>query len=302
MMWKDFFYFSRTERQGIVILAVLIVLVYIASWFIPEREMPPIGDNEQFEKEYAEFMASIKEQKQSSLSKHQSYNIREHSITLAAFNPNTADSATFISLGLPPWMARNILRYRAKGGMFKKPEDFRKIYGLTEEQYTTLQPYITLPATTTKQDTIHLFTRKEVQDTLQIYKYPIGTVVNLNQADTTELKKIPGIGSAIARMIIGYRKKLGGYYSVEQLEDINLSVDKLRSWFLVDVSQIQRINLNKASIERLKAHPYINFYQAKAIIEYRRKRGILKDLQPFKLYEEFSEEDFEKLTHYICFE
>ena len=78
MMWKDFFYFSRTERQGIVILAVLIVLVYIASWFIPEREMPPIGDNEQFEKEYAEFMASIKEQKQSSLSKHQSYNIREH--------------------------------------------------------------------------------------------------------------------------------------------------------------------------------------------------------------------------------
>ena len=159
-MWKDFFYFSRTERQGIVILAVLIVLVYIASWFIPEREMPPIGDNEQFEKEYAEFMASIKEQKQSSLSKHQSYNIREHSITLAAFNPNTADSATFISLGLPPWMARNILRYRAKGGMFKKPEDFRKIYGLTEEQYTTLQPYITLPATTTKQDTIHLFTRK----------------------------------------------------------------------------------------------------------------------------------------------
>ena len=56
-MWKDFFYFSRTERQGIIILAVLIILVGTASWFIPPREVAKIEDNQKFEEEYAIFIA-----------------------------------------------------------------------------------------------------------------------------------------------------------------------------------------------------------------------------------------------------
>ncbi|KAA6334631.1 hypothetical protein EZS27_017077, partial [termite gut metagenome] len=65
---------------------------------------------------------------------------------------------------------------------------------------------------------------------------------------------------------------------------------------------IVRINLNETGIERLRAHPYFNFYQAKAIVEYRKKKGRLKSLKQLTLYEEFSEMDFERMEHYVCFE
>ena len=165
-------------------------------------------------------------------------------------------------------------------------------------------PYISI-STAEKhrvKDTIRLLTHKKAQDSLQYYKYPTGTVIDLNQSDTIEFKKIPGIGSAIARMIVGYRKQLGGFYKVEQLQDIHLPVDKLCTWFSVEEGGTLRMNLNKTGIERLKAHPYINFYQAKAIVEYRRKKGKIQNLDQLKLYEEFSEKDLERISPYVCFE
>ena len=62
------------------------------------------------------------------------------------------------------------------------------------------------------------------------------------------------------------------------------------------------MNLNKSSIERLKSHPYMNFYQAKVIVEYRKKKGKLSSLKQLALYDEFTAKDLEKLTPYVCFE
>lgn len=297
-MWKDFFYFSRTERQGIIVLIILIVLICAVSWFIPLADVPETDNNRKFEKEYSEFMASLKERKQQ-VNQYNDRSFQKRKIILAVFDPNQADSLTFLDLGLPSWMAKNILHYRAKGGRFHKQEDFRKVYGLTEEQYATLLPYISIAETSVRRDTVRLLSRR---DTLQYYKYPVGTVISLNQADTTELKKIPGVGSAIARMIVGYRKQLGGYYKIEQLQDIHLSVEELRGWLLVGSNETRCINLNKAGIERLKAHPYINFYQAKVIVEYRRKKGRLQSMEQLKLYEEFTVADFERLKPYLSFD
>lgn len=301
-MWKDFFYFSRSERRGIIILVVLIAAVCTYIWFIPARDTGEMKDDPEFEKEYEAFITSIQEIEPAPKAGHKKSAFQKRMVTLAPFDPNTADSTTFLDLGLPPWMAGNILRYRAKGGQFRRPEDFRKIYGLTEDQFAVLLPYISIPDKPRTKDTVRLLVRKEIRDTLQHFKYPTGTVINLNRADTTELKKIPGIGSAIAGMIVSYRKRLGGFYKIEQLGDIDLSVDKLQPWFTVDENDTQRLNLNKASIERLKAHPYINFYQAKVIVEYRRKKGKIQSLKQLELYEEFTPNDLDRIAPYISFE
>ena len=202
---------------------------------------------------------------------------------------------------MPPWIAKNILRYRKKQGKFRHPEDFQKIYGLTDEQYQTLHPYIRITEQSSTKDTVRLLMKQRMpQDTL--FKYQPGTVINLNEADTTELKKIPGIGSAIARMIVNYRTQLGGFYKIEQLQEKHLKAEMLRPWFSINATQIRRININKASIERMMHHPYINYYQAKVIVEYRKKKGILTNLKQLSLYEEFNTADFERITPYICYE
>ncbi len=308
-MWKNYFYYSKRERWGIMVLMVLILAVGAASFFIPSQWTDTPSTDETFEQEYEAFITSLAERNRETYANQRNNpgwgdrnrNHSQQKALLTPFDPNTADSAGFVQLGLPPWMARNILRYRAKGGTFRKPEEFRKVYGLTEEQFTSLLPYIHIAESPERKDTIQLLAKQTSPDTLRFYKYPAGTIIDLNRADTTELKKIPGIGSGIARLIVNYRKQLGGFYCLEQLADIRLSADKLRHWFSVDPDETQRINLNKASIERINAHPYIDFYQAKVIVEYRQKKGELKSIQQLKLYEEFTSKDMERIAPYVCY-
>lgn len=225
-------------------------------------------------------------------------------VLLFSFDPNTTDSATFRQLGLSAWMAGNILRYRAKGGVFRTADDFRKVYGLEEEQFAQLRPYIYIS------DRPQLRPPRKEQnivvqstDTLQrVFKYPEGTILDINAADTTELQKVPGIGSATARKIVVYRKQLGGFYHVSQLGDLGEETGKLTAWFRVGESETQRINLNSVSVERLRAHPYFNFYQAKAIVEHRKKKGNLKRFSQLSFYDEFTNEDLERIKHYVRFE
>ena len=123
-MWKDFFYFTKTERQGIIVLVVLVIGVYtipaLLQAFSRSEKTDPT-EQAKSEKEYNEFISSIKEAKQDKKypvcrGKYSSPAYPKKEIRPAAFDPNTADSATFLSLGLPPWMAGNILRYRRKQG------------------------------------------------------------------------------------------------------------------------------------------------------------------------------------------
>lgn len=44
--------------------------------------------------------------------------------------------------------------------------------------------------------------------------------IELNSADTTELKKLRGIGSKLSQRIVKYRTKLGGFTSKEQLKAV----------------------------------------------------------------------------------
>lgn len=310
---KEYLYFTASERRGLLVLGVLLLLLLFLSlgWFYPdERLLTPAECDEQAASVAAceAFWASVHKDEPASYATEKSRRaVADTPVELTFFDPNKADSADFCRLGLPSWMARNILRYRRKGGVFRKPEDFRKVYGLTDVQYRTLLPFITIASDESVNPRPMLYQSQVVKaDSMPLYpsveKYPAGTLVDLNRADTTELKKIPGVGSGIARMIVGYRERLGGYYSVKQLREIQLNDSLLAPWFRVDSTAIRRINLNKAGVTRLRSHPYINFYQAKLLVDYRREKGIIRSLKPFVLCSEFQDGELERIAPYVCFE
>lgn len=299
-MWKDFFYFTKQERTGIYVLVAGIAIFAAADGYLSERRTREVRELTPAEKkDLSDFITSVREDEKSRKERYDSFYKPEIPVVLSPFDPNTADSATFVRLGLKPFIARNILRYRAKGGKFRTPEAFSRIYGITPEQFGSLLPYLTIGESfRPKRDT--LFTRQKA-DSASFFKYPAGTVIELNGADTTELKKIPGIGSGLARMIVGYRNRLGGFYSIRQLQEIRFIPQEFNKWFTANPSAIRKINLNKTGIERLTAHPYFNFYQAKVIVEYRKKKGPLESLSQLALYEEFTKADFKRMAPYVEF-
>ena len=276
-MWKDFLYYTRAERRSVIVVVVLIVLVGSALWLIPDKEAPTY-EQEDFNTQYEVFMSSL-QQVESEKKSYQTGNRfpQKREVVLTSFDPNTTDSTSFLDLGLPSWMIKNILNYRNKGGRFRKAEDFAKIYGLKQEQYLALASYIAIDSTQfITKDTAQLLLVEARQDSFpKTIKFEEGTIVNINQADTTQLKMIPGIGSNIARMIINYRNQLGGYYNLSQLEDIRLKTELLQPWFEVNSDSIVQLVINKMGVEALRKHPYLNFYQAKTIVEHRDRKSVV---------------------------
>ena len=128
-----------------------------------------------------------------------------------------------------------------------------------------------------------------------------GQHININTADTTELQKIPGIGSYYAKMIIKYRDRLGGFAAAEQLNEIEGIPESALAFIHIDANHIHKLDINKLNLNQLRKHPYLNFYQAKEICDYRRQRGPIKSLEELKLLKDFPPAEIERLTPYISF-
>lgn len=301
-MWKDFFYFSKSERRAVLFLLTLL-FVFICMWVLfPVKEEETLEQDQEGIEEIKNFLAGVHEMEESQSLQYSYDKPKKRKVVLAAFDPNSADSIDFLQRGLPPFIAHTILQYRRAGGKFRTADDFSRVYGLSSEEFKILKPYIRIAEVfRRKQDTLHAV-KKMRKDTLAVYKYPEGTLVDLNEADTTELKKIPGIGSGIARMIVAYRNRLGGFYDTAQLKEVDYVNEGMLKWFKLENASIHRINANKAGLDKLRSHPYMNFYKAKVIMEYRRKKGKLKSLSQLSLYEEFTEKDLERLSYYLTFD
>ena len=222
------------------------------------------------------------------------------------FDPNTADSAQLARLGLQHWQIRNIYRYRAKGGVYRKKEDFARLYGLTVKDYRRLEPYIRIssdyqPAATLVANEPH--ETHETHEPHNPYPQKIDSTqhIVLNTADTTELKRVPGIGSYYAKEIVRYGRWLGGYVSVEQLDEIDQFPTSAKKYFVVTNPSPQRLNINSLSLQQLRRHPYINYFMAKTIVEHRRLHGRIKNLQELSGYRDFTPQIIRRLEPYIAY-
>lgn len=297
-------YFLMTTEQwlGIVLLVVLIIGTLVAvKHFRPQEEGEQNWTSDSIRTQFADY-----QQKQDSIRKKQwkkKYWRDTIEIRMQKFDPNTADSSTLVHLGFKPWQAKNMLKYRAKGGKYRKAEDMKKLYGMTDSMYQALVPYIDIA--------------REEKDSLEVDSTKIGhllkwesenkdTVLNLRTADTTELKMVRGIGSYRARQIVRYREQLGGFVRVEQVMEAKgmerLEADSILKWFVLDSVMVEQIYVNQASTQRLSKHPYLRFEQAKAIYELRRKKIKLNSVNDLEGLDCFDMKTLEKVAPYLNFD
>lgn len=295
-------YFVMTAEQwlGVVVLVVLVVgTLMVVKRFQPPKEDETVWVNDSTKAQFVDY-----QEKQDSIRKAQWRKQRDTiAIRMEVFDPNTADSSTLVHLGFKPWQAKNMVKYRAAGGKYRKPEDLKKLYGMTDSMFQALTPYIYIA----REEVDSVAVDSLRKDSLPRWKEENkDTILNLRTADTVELKMIHGIGSYRARQIVRYREQLGGFVSVEQVLEAkgmeNVDADSLLAHFWIDSVKIEAMNVNSVGVQRLSRHPYLRFEQAQAIYELRRKKIRLDSIQQLQQIECISAETLEKIAPYLNFD
>lgn len=299
-----FLYFSRGQQIGIIVLLVLIVAAIALNALLPRLLPAPADENDStFVAEVAAFEQSLRDKPRPAWQSPFEARPTERAYAKSApqpaelfeFDPNTLDSAGLVRLGLKPYMVERIAKFRNGGKHFRTAEFFVEFCHLPAEQGAQLLPYVRI-ADQPEPDKPQPTTDKPKKTY---------THIELNAADTATLQQMPGIGSGRAKQIVAYRRQLGGFSRSEQLLEIkNFPPDvyaKIAPYLSVEPSGITKIQVNKASVERLKNHPYLTFYQAKAIYELRRTKGMLSSIDELKTLPEFDGYDFDKLQPYLDF-
>ena len=276
---KDYFQFNKRERNGILLLSFILfflILFYQFSYLLKTETKTDFSDFEKIlsEFEYANDTPQLIEKE-----------------SLFRFNPNTLNDDGWLALGLSQGKLKVLRNYQKSGGYFKEKEDLQRCYAFGDEFYNTIKEYVLIP---------------EIDEPESKSPQPITTttqIIELNQADSLELISVKGIGSFYAKQILKYRNELGGFYSYNQFSEIwgleKLDVEKIKLLTTIDTLLISKININSAKIEKLRHHPYLNYKQAKMIVNYREQHGNYHQLKDICRIKPISLELFRKIAPYF---
>ena len=296
MAFRDFLYYSNSDRRSIVVIA-LIAVVIIGVLVVRAPQSGGVATVEA-EADSTEQTAPV---------------------ALHEFDPNTVDSLSLIGFGLTPKQVQTFLRYRGAGAVFRTPESIAKVYGLSAEDVSRLQPYVRIAPDYAERSKPVYYERETVRQKSvsngsakgngaeQKRNYPEKfdrlTKVDPNTADTALLQRIPGVGTWISRNIVEQRKRLGGFHAVEQLLEVKYFSPELLEWFEVDTltAKIEKISINTASFQRLNSHPYIAYEQVRDLMRYIRLYGRIADIDALSRTGIFTEEQLVRLQPYLQF-
>lgn len=381
---KELFSFSRTERNGLLILFLIIVLVVGARVYInyslsSENQMP---DTARFASEIAEFRKALeKKDDPEYISRLDKYIIERYdSIQLFRFNPNTVSKEQWKELGLSEKQIQTIMNFRAKGGKFYDKNDFRRMYGIRTRQYLILEPYIDLPehyypssyrqysssykssgygddafepdslfmfdpnkATSEQLEALGLSYKqasavinyrksggnfRKKSDFKKIYtisekeysalepyidlpnEKPLGNMeseselVDINALSEQEFRQLDDkFWQYNARNIVKYRNLLGGYVHPDQLLEVygvkKFYYEKVKDQIALIETAPAQLRINFASEEELARHPYIRDYDAEAIVQFRDKNGPFKRVSDIRKHKLVSETSYQKIQAYL---
>jgi len=322
MKWKeivtDYLTFTRKEQIGIItVLLIIIISIFLPAFYSyhdgRNREIPDttwVVAIRKLEQRHANNEKNISNENEDNITAYQydrsksNYYNNKPAGELFYFDPNSLSKSGWQKLGLRDKTIGIIQNYLAKGGHFKKPEDLQRIYGLHKDDYERIAPYVKIE-TLSAENINNAFTetrnfagnKADFRNALQYAS------IDINAADTADFINLPGIGSKLATRIVNFRNKLGGFYAIEQVRETfglpDSTFQKVKQYLKLENSSIRKININTASIDELKAHPYIRYNIANPIIAYRNEHGSFSSIEDLKKIMIITDEIYQKIAPYL---
>ncbi|MBT6029395.1 MAG: hypothetical protein HOH13_03755 [Crocinitomicaceae bacterium] len=242
---RNYLTYSSFERNGLIVLLLLILVVMS---FLGYRSNFS-NNTDQFK--FVDLKSLLEPSKDSVIVDDGS------GLLLQNFDPNKLDQSGWEKLGFTQKQAASIINYRSKAGRFNNPEDLLKLYVVDTIKYDQIK------------DFIHIIKHQKKNHSLR--------KLNINSCDSTELLKLPGIGSYRANKILKFRRALGGFCSKQQLSETyglnDETFEKIKNQIFVKVGSWRLLDINVDSQQTLGSHPYISEQTAESIVFMRETVG-----------------------------
>jgi len=203
-------------------------------------------------------------------------------IELIAFDPNHVSKEELMQMGVTREVANRWVKYRERGGVFFDVGDVSKIYGLSEEKFLELRPFVLIEIAEDRP-----LRSADAQLPPDVHDESRGDQpelsFDLNLVDSSALLEVRGIGPVLSGRVVKFRNSLGGFVELSQLdevygiEDYALENLKIAAWISSNFSPKQ-IDLNHVDRNVLARHPYVTFSQAKVIVAFRDQHGAFNDV------------------------
>ena len=265
---NNYFGFNKQQRNGLGVLMTACFLLLAVRVSYPKFIKPDtihVANLSLYELKLDSAIANTKKAKYAT-------ELANQSGAFFVFNPNSVTLEQLLLLGFKEKTAKRFIKFRAKGFVFKNKPDLKKVYGISDNFYSKLEPYIVIDKIKkkVKEEKISGSELALVSNAKQVT-----SKIELNSADSLALIEVNGIGPSYAKRILKYRSILGGYVSVEQLKEVygftEETYEKVKSSFTADPKAIKKIDLNKDSFKSVNKHPYLSYEITKLIFDWRRK-------------------------------
>jgi DNA uptake protein ComE-like DNA-binding protein len=302
---KPFFSLNKNEQRGIIILIIIILLIAIINMLLPYTSNLRTESN--LNKYKAEIDSFILNQQplidsvnieilQNSGSIDMAIAIQK--IKPTTFNPNKYPTEAWRKMGFTDKQIRNIKNYEAKGGKFKRKEDVKKIYSISDVEYEIIEPFISIPSLY-KSKTGKVTTKKAIAKTQDF------SIIEINSASSADLETSLNLTPYLAKRIISYKNVLGGYINKNQLKEVyGLSeniYNTFEKYIEIDTSLITKIDMNNVEFKQLLKHPYFDYNTTKSIFNTRNKVGSFSSVNQLKLIDGISDSTINKAGNYLYF-
>ncbi len=265
---KSYFKFSPGQRTGVFLLFGIIIVLQLVYFFV---DVSALSNDSPEKEKWLSVQLQIDSMKQQKL----------HYIPkIYPFNPNFISDYKGYKLGMSVLEIDRLLAFRKGNNYVNSRKEFQDVTKVSDSLLNAISPYFKFP------DWVN--NKKEFKD---YKKYPNSAfvkkektvIIDINKATQEDLIKIYGIGEAISLRILKLKESLGGFVSMEQMNDVwGVSpevIENLNSHFKVsELPNLKKIDINNASTKELSQFPYFNYQLAKQIVTFRSMNGDFKNV------------------------
>ncbi len=291
--FKSHFKFSKQEQRGVFFLLLIIVSVQVVFLIVKNSKSQSIEDSVAIDAELQNQIDSLKQEA-----------LKKDSVKSYPFNPNFITDYKGYVLGMSLDEIDRLHTFRAQNKFVNTTKEFQRITQVSDSLLQFISPSFKFPEWTQSANR-PIAKENDIKGRSAIQVAQVKSKIkDLNLVTAEELKSVNGIGDKLSQRIIKFRDGLGGFLVDEQLNDVyglrpEVVQKTLKKFKVLKKPNLNKININKATVQEIARLIYIKYSVADQIVRYREINGVISTFEELTKIEDFPIDKINRIKLYL---